>query len=383
MVATGGRARPRVRQRPHAATHDRAGRYRQTTVPAGWQQTHHEAATRLTRQFFYTGYLAFSLADTTIFRDMMREIAACDATWRPPTREALRTRHLREEHACITRELSPIRHAWATYGCSILSDGWTDIRRRPIINILVSCPLGTVFLRGVDASRDGDVESGEFIYEHIRAAVIEVGAQHVVQVVTDNASNCVAMGELLERDYPAIVWTPCAAHCIDLLMHDIGGLPWVSTITSSAVFLVTFVTRKKRALAMFRRYSPLELKKPAATRFAYHFIVLERLLRVRPALRQMAASPEFTQWHRSSEPTGLRFQRIVFGDDFWRQAEQLVEVLGPVYHVLRLVDREGSTLGLIYEFMDRIGETLQRPFFDEHRYTFFVICLVHLFCESF
>lgn len=134
---------------------------------------------------------------------------------------------------------------------------------------------------------------------------------------------------------------------------------------------------------MFRRYSPLELKKPAATQFAYHFIVLERLLRVRPALRQMAASPEFTQWHRSSEPTGLRFQRIVFGDDFWRQAEQLVEVLGPVYHVLRLVDREGSTLGLIYEFMDRIGETLQRPFFDEHRYTFFVICLVHLFCESF
>ena len=63
---------------------------------------------------------------------------------------------------------------------------------------------------------------------------MEVGLENVVQVVTDNASNCKAMGTMVEAEFPRIVWTPCVAHCLDLLMEDIGRLPWVQLVVADA-----------------------------------------------------------------------------------------------------------------------------------------------------
>ena len=37
-------------------------------------------------------------------------------------------------------------------GCTLMADGWTDQKRRTLINFLVYCPKGTVFLKTVDVS---------------------------------------------------------------------------------------------------------------------------------------------------------------------------------------------------------------------------------------
>lgn len=141
----------------------------------------------------------------------------------------------------------------------------------------------------------------------------------------------------------------------------------VLQLTSQAMRVVSFVTRKKRVLALFRTYSQLDLKKPAPTRFAYYFLVIERLLAVRDPLRRMTASDGFQDFRGLSDDA-VHFQTTVFGEEFWTRAAELVEVLRPIFYVLRLVDREGCTLGLIYEFMDRIGEAIQTSALDEDRY---------------
>ena len=86
------------------------------------------------------------------------------------------------------------------------------------------------------------------------------------------------MGRLLEAEFPAIVWTPCVSHCVDLLMEDVSKLGWVKRIVQQA-------TQKVKVLAMFCEHSKLDLKKQSATRFAYMWLILERLYDVRPALR--------------------------------------------------------------------------------------------------
>ena len=53
---------------------------------------------------------------------------------------------------------------------------------------------------------------------------------NVVQVITDNASNYVLAGKKLESKYNTIFWTSCAAHCIDLVLEDIGKVEWVKTL---------------------------------------------------------------------------------------------------------------------------------------------------------
>ncbi|KAJ7296326.1 hypothetical protein O6H91_Y130900 [Diphasiastrum complanatum] len=143
--------------------------------------------------------------------------------------------------------------------------------------------------------------------------------------------------------------------------------PWcyVGKITSTAMRLVTFVTRKRRVLALFRTFSTLNLKEPAPTRFAFYFLVLERLVVVKDALRRMVSSEAFGDF--TDLPHSAFFQSTVYGDEFWRAAEEITGILLPIFRVLRLVDGEGCTLGLIYEFMDRIGEGILLSALDEHR----------------
>lgn len=86
----------------------------QTLDRCGWQREQHARCTRLVGQFFYECGIPFAVADTWVFRELCEQIAAVDATWRPPRREALRGRMLIEEEETITRELSCIRSAWQT-----------------------------------------------------------------------------------------------------------------------------------------------------------------------------------------------------------------------------------------------------------------------------
>lgn len=46
-------------------------------------------------------------------------------------------------------------------------------------------------------------------------------------MVADNGSNYKAAGRLLCEKYPSISWSPCASHCINLILKDIGEMPIV------------------------------------------------------------------------------------------------------------------------------------------------------------
>ena len=163
--------------------------------------------------------LSFHVASTPAWKNAIRAASRIDCDWEGPSMRDLRTIELQRMRDSVELRMEPLRETWQKYGCSILCDGWTDVRKRNVYNILVHSCKGTMFLRAIDASAPGTVVSGAFIYEHIRQAIIDVGVQSVVQVVTDNGSNCVAMGQMVETEFPSIVWTPCAAHCLDLLLR--------------------------------------------------------------------------------------------------------------------------------------------------------------------
>ena len=86
------------------------------------------------------------------------------------------------------------KESWATHGCSIMSDVWTDRRRRNIINFMVNCSLGTMFVKSIDAS--SFVKSGDKIYDLLDNFVEEIGEQNIVQIITDNGSNYVLAGNI-------------------------------------------------------------------------------------------------------------------------------------------------------------------------------------------
>ncbi|KAH7442960.1 hypothetical protein KP509_02G010000 [Ceratopteris richardii] len=311
------------------------------------------------RRFFYAEDIPFWKVRSPYFKDMVAAIGHAGPSFVAPSFYALRKTELNDEIQVIANDLNVIKEKWRKYGCTIVSDGWSDTRHRPIINFLASSIHGTIFLKSIDTS--GHQKSGEFIFKHLKEIIIEVGPENVVQVCMDNASNCVRAGEMVENEWPHIFFTRCACHCLDLLFEDIGKLEWVAKIIESAHKIVKFVTRKEKVLALFRSLSSRDLIKPAPTRFAYYYIMLENLLddRCLQGLRKLLVDDKFLKLKCSRSALCTEVYDIVFSNAFWHDAKLIVKLCAPILKILRLCDREGATMGLIYELTDRMVEKLQ------------------------
>ena len=55
----------------------------------------------------------------------------------------------------------------------------------------------------------------------------------------------------MER-HPTIFWTPYAAHCLDLMLEDIGKLQWIKSCVEKAKNICKFVYNHAFVLATMR-----------------------------------------------------------------------------------------------------------------------------------
>jgi hypothetical protein len=94
-----------------------------------------------------------------------------------------------------------------------MTDAWTNMKRRSVMNVCMHCSGGTSFLKSKETSDAS--HTGEIIFELVDKSIEEVGAEHVMQVCTDNASNNMAAKKLLLEKRPKIFWTSCATHTIN------------------------------------------------------------------------------------------------------------------------------------------------------------------------
>ncbi|RVW61548.1 hypothetical protein CK203_066203 [Vitis vinifera] len=175
-------------------------------------------------------------------------------------------------------------------------------KERTLVNFLVNCSKGTMFMQSIDAS--SMIKTGEKMFELLDKWVEQVGEENVIQVITDNHSSYVD-GRLLELKRPHLYWTPCAAHCLDLILEDIGKLPNI-----------------KRTL--------------------------ERAISLNGLSLQLLSS------HYRDCMNKKQFEEDVY---------KLRLVSGPLVRVLRLVDGEKKApMGYIYEAMNRAKDAIVRSF---------------------
>jgi hypothetical protein len=146
---------------------------------------------------------------------MIDVIASCGAGFKGPSFHDIRGPLLQNEVQRIQEYLIEFKQSWTKTGCTIMSDGWTDGRSRTILNFLIACPKGTMFLKSIDAS--DQVKDAQLLFRLLDEVVMEVGVENVVQVITDNASNYVAAERCWRKNTPPfgglhvqpIVWTSC------------------------------------------------------------------------------------------------------------------------------------------------------------------------------
>ncbi|XP_066309372.1 uncharacterized protein [Miscanthus floridulus] len=242
-----------------------------------WKQRTHEVQQYVVR-WMYTHAIPFKAIDNDEFVQMCEAIGQFGVGFEPPSQDHLRGVLLNEEYA-RTKSLLQERDAKKVKnGCSIMTDAWSDKKRRSIMNLCMNCADGTSFISSKEMSNVS--HTSKVIFELVDKAIEEIGPDDIVQVVNDNASNNMGAKKLLHEKRPNIFWTSCATHTINLMLQGIGSQKRFQKVIDQAKAFTTFVYGHTRTLECMRHFTERrDIVRPGVTRFASAFLILESILK--------------------------------------------------------------------------------------------------------
>ncbi|XP_066163182.1 uncharacterized protein [Oryza sativa Japonica Group] len=260
----------------------------------------------LIARMFYTAGIPFNVARNPYFRKAF--MFACNNAlggYSPPSYNKLRTTLLVQEKTHVERLLNPLKSTWPVKGVSIVSDGWSDAQRRPLLNFLAVTEDGPMFLRAINT--EGEIKRKEYIAEKMIAVIEDVGPKNVVQVITDNAANCRAAGLIVEQRYSHIFWTPCVVHTLNLALKNICAaksssgdayeeFQWITEVAADSSFIKNFIMNHSMRLSMFNEFSKLKFLAIVDTRFASTIVMLKRFRAIKESLILMVVSEKWNSY---------------------------------------------------------------------------------------
>ncbi|CAN1125331.1 hypothetical protein LINPERPRIM_LOCUS31624 [Linum perenne] len=206
-------------------------------------------------------------------------------------------------------------------GCNIMSDGWTDRKRRSICNFLVNSPKGTVFIESLDTSHYS--KNTQKAFEMLDEVVEKVGEENVLQIITDNASTYKAVGaKLMEKKFP---------------VHK--------TTIAKGKTITNYIYGRAMLISMLKEFTKGgELIRLAVTRFATAYLTLGCLSEHKGDLMSMFSSETWRKITFSSTREGKRIQGIAIDSRFWISVLTCLCTAMPLMKVLCLVDLDESPL---------------------------------------
>ncbi|RID75417.1 hypothetical protein BRARA_B02463 [Brassica rapa] len=284
-------------------------------------------------RMFYTSGLSFNVARNPHYRNSYVRASQIPG-YVPPGYNALRTTLLQKERKNI--ELAYV------------VDGWSDPHRRPILNLIAANESGPMMLRAVNTQ--GEAKTGEVIVEMIIECIKEVGHENVVQILIDNASNCVKAGALISAKFPTIFWTPCVVHTFNLALKNIcapvyntrsneevyDACYWIKSISEDATWIKNFIMNHGMRLVMFTEHCDLKLLRIAST------------------------SPKWDDYKDDGVERASSVKKKILDEMFWDEIDYALSFTLPIYNVIRAADTDKPSLHLVYEWWESMIQTVKK-----------------------
>jgi hypothetical protein len=150
------------------------------------------------------------------------------------------------------------------YGATICTDGWDNVTRRPLMNVMLSCPACDIFLGSIDTT--GNKKTKAYIATELKKFIEDVGPRFMTQICTDNATNMLGAMDDIVTTYPHISKQGCAAHALDLMLEDWAKIDQFKDLIQKAKRVCIYMHNHHVTMALFREYSPQKsLVVPAET----------------------------------------------------------------------------------------------------------------------
>ena len=106
-----------------------------------------------------------------------------------------------------------------------------------------------------------------------------------------------------------LFWSPCAAHCIDLILEDIASMKQIKETLDQAKI----------------------------TRFAIEFISRESLIRYEADLKIMCTTNEWREFNKDRSRKSVRdkVSNLILTDRFWKKVGEVQTIMEPLIKVDR------------------------------------------------
>ncbi|GKV12411.1 hypothetical protein SLEP1_g23553 [Rubroshorea leprosula] len=158
-------------------------------------------------------------------------------------------------------------------------------------------------------------------YHELRVSCLNKELEHTKKLLEYHKS------KLLEEKRKDIFWTPCAAHCVDLMLEDIGKISKVKRTIQRAMSVVGFIYNHSSTLNLMRQFTNnTELVRHGVTRL------------------QRSKSNAYCD-----------------GYLIWNSVLYALKVIGPLVSALRLVDsKKKLAMPYIYEAMGKAQDGIKR-----------------------
>eukprot|EP00253_Pinus_taeda_P025103 PITA_25103 len=279
-------------------------------------------------RFLYACGIPFNVLRSPYWHEMVYAINDAPKGYKSPGYDKAKTVGLDHEKAKISHSLNRMKSSWTDHGVSIVSDGWKNIKGKPLISVLAVSVSGAIFLTTHDYSNK--FKTAINIAQPLLETIDRIGPYNVIQVITDNAPNCKAAGAIIEDKYPNIFWSGCLVPTMNLLMHDIvknknEHYKWIGDLYKKGKQIIKFITNHSNTHGLFRSHSRLELLKIAMTRFGSYYLTFRRLLKV---------------------------EAVALDGMFWARVRQVLDFTKPIYHMIQFADTDKPVIGEVYAQMD-------------------------------
>ena len=313
-------------------------------------------------KFFHFNAIPFHAADSgPAYQHMIDTIATAGPGIKGPSGYQIGGVYLDEEVEEVEKYIATLKEKWPEYGCTIMCDGWSSRTKKPIINFMVYCDRNMIFHTSVDTTNK--IKSADYIFSLMDKVVEEIGEAHVVHIVTDNEPNFKAAGALLMANRRHLFWSPCAAHCLDLMLEEIGNMKSIKSVLNDAKSITSFIYNSQKVVNLRKEYTrDRELLRPGITRFATEFIALESLIRYQSELKRMCTTNEWREFNRerTRRSAATKVSDLILADRFWQRAAEVAKIMEPLVLLLKIVDQDKKpTLSIIYEGVDKAKLAIQ------------------------
>jgi hypothetical protein len=124
-------------------------------------------------RWLYKKNVPFNAINDDDFKQFCEALGRYGPDWRQPSQYLIREKMLLQEVEKTRELLKPHDVERANTGCSIMTDAWTDKKRRSIMNLCVHCKLGTVFLESKEAS--ADAHTSLYIFNYVDECIEKIG----------------------------------------------------------------------------------------------------------------------------------------------------------------------------------------------------------------